>query len=182
MPSRKKEISKRLDDELRAVSFTPVESSAEDEEAQDESLDLAPDFEPTDKPIKKPFSLNKRVVTLEYLDKLERTATASARYEALQEFSHIISNLSLALLSISIITYAIFYFVDSQAVSLMSLIFLSLEAFALLGLTFYSMGKATTSKEFRDMAASDYSTISQAIGNPRAGTYLPMEGPNSPEI
>lgn len=181
MSIKSKHISSELSAELRAVSFsTPDEPDDDDLEVHTKETTLTTEKEKSVSEVvapkpKKTFSLNQRVVTLEYLDKLEQATAASARYESLKEFSHVVSNLSIVLLSVSIIAYLIIYFINPSSVSLMALIILSLEAFALLGLTLYSMAKASTYRQIRDILVSDFSTCSHTIGNPRAETYIPME-------
>lgn len=184
MATRNKQISQELGDQLRAVSFTSPKDPVEDldlhmsETSLDPNEEVAPEMP---KPLpKKSFSLNQRVVTVEYLDKFEQATTASAKYETVKEFSQTISNLSIALLSLSIIIYFIAYFINPLSLSFTSLLILALEAFGLLGLTLYSMTKASTYKQIRDIAISDFSTCSQAIGNPRAEAYIPIPTPEIP--
>ncbi len=181
MAIKNKEISSKLEAELRAVSFSSPKELTDDLDVHTPEVTLTTDEKVISKTTtptpKKPFSLNQRVVTLEYLDKLEQATAASAKYESIKEFSHVISNMSIVLLSVSVIGYLIVYFINPHSVSITSLIMLSLEAFALLILTLYSMTKAATYKEIRDILVSDFSTCSQAIGNPRAESYIPMDTP-----
>lgn len=188
MTKRKKEISSELGDKLRSVSFAPEVEVPDMPNIPDlpgvhtEGLNVEEDIlTEVPKPItKKPFSLNKRVVTLEYLDKFEQATKASAQYETIKDFSHTISNLSIILLSASILVYLGFYFINPGAITLVSLLILFLEAFTLLGLTLYTMSKASTSKQIKDILVSDFSTCSQAIGNPRAEAYVPMDTITTP--
>ena len=181
MAIRNKEISKELGDQLRAVSFSSPKEPANDSEVHIEEAiltseeEVVPEVQTVTSP--KNFSINKRVVTLEYLDKFEQATAASAKYESLKEFSHIISNISIFLLVLSIIIYSIVYFINPQAISFVSLLTLSLEALGLLGLTLYSMTKASTHRQIRDILASDFSTCSQAIGIPRSEASIPHEIP-----
>lgn len=186
MAVRRNEISKELEDQLRAVSFSSPKESADTNDLEVHSTETALTVEEdviatTPEPLpKKVFSLDKRMVTLEYLDKLEQATIASARYESIRDFSQLVSNLSIVLLSLSIITYLIFYFVNPHSISLLSLLMLSLEAVTLFGLMLYSTLKTSTYKQIRDMRASDFSTCSQAIGNPRVEAYKPIEMPEIP--
>ena len=176
MTIKSREISRELENELRAVTFSPrVDNGATPELEAEEIIPEIPQPAPP-----KPFSLNKRVVTLEYLDKFEHATKASAQYDSIQEFSHTISNLSIILLSASIIFYLVSYFLNPHSITLVSLLILCLEAFALLSLTLYSMSKASTAKQIRDILVSDFSTCSNAIGNPRADVYIPMDTSDIP--
>ena len=174
MSSNKKEISTSLSEQLRAVSFSKPEEgdsipsldTEEVEEIQVAEINV---------PKAKAFSLNKRTVTLEYLDKFEQATKATAQYEAAKEFSHLVSNLSIILLSVSIIAYLGFYFINPGAITLVALLVLFSEAFTLLGLTLYSISRSSTAKQIADILVSDFSTCSQAIGNPRAEVYIPMD-------
>lgn len=190
MSKRKKEISKELGDKLRSVSFAssgeipnvpdmPNVVDIPDTQVIHIEDDAAVDQGNPPLKTRKPFSINKRVVTLEYLDKFEQATKASAQYESIKEFSHTISNLSIILLSASIIVYLGFYFINPDAITMVSLLILFLEAFTLLGLTLYTMSKASTSKQIQDILVSDFSTCSQAIGNPRADAYIPIDTPNT---
>lgn len=200
MSKRKKEISRELNDQLRSVSFTPsVEvPNTPDIPSMPGSLNTPdipdiPDI-PTlhtdelaatsqeELPANRanPFYLNRRVVTLEYLDKFEQATKASAQYDTIKDFSHLISNLSIILLVASIVVYLIFYFINPHTITLVSLVILFLQAFTLLGLTLYTMTKASTAKQIRDILVSDFSTCSQAIGNPKAEAYIPLDTPNIP--
>lgn len=171
MAIKNKTISKELDEQLRSVSFNSSPSPV-----AEPILDTVdPPIIPKKKSIKAP-SLNKRVVTLEYLDKLENSTIAQTRYESIKEFSHLLSNLSIILLSISIITYLIFYFISTHTPSLISLLIIAFEAFALLGLTLYTISKTSNLKQIADLAASDFSTCSHIIGNPQAETYIYPDG------
>lgn len=190
MSKRKKEISKELGDKLRSVSFAPPGEIPDvpdipnlvdvpDTPTVHIKDDTTINQEKVPHKTTKPFSLNKRVVTLEYLDKFEQATKASAQYEAIKEFSHTISNMSIILLSASIIVYLAFYFINPDSITMVSLLILFLEALTLLGLTLYTMAKASTSKQIQDILISDFSTCSQAIGNPRADAYVPMDMPNT---
>ncbi len=188
MSKRKQEISRELEDELRSVSFATHKDVPNIPDIP--SFPDIPNVRPEDPAVTnqeevtpkspKPFSLNKRVVTLEYLEKFEQATKASAEYESIKSFSHTISNLSIILLSASILIYLAFYFISPDAISLASLLVLFIEAFTLLGLTLYSMSKASTSKQIRDILVSDFSTCSQTIGNPRAEAYVPVDAADKP--
>lgn len=170
MAIKNKTISRELNEQLRSVRFNS--SPSPDNEAISDIID--PPIISKKKTIK-PRSLNKRVVSLEYLDKLEKMAIAQTRYESIKDFSHLLSNLSIVLLSISIITYLIFYFISAQTPSLISLLIIAFEAFALLGITLYTISSTSTLKQLADLTASDFSTCSHIIGNPKAETYIPPD-------
>lgn len=166
-------ISKELDEQLRSITFDTSSATLDDPLLENEPAE--PAIIPKKKSTKPP-SLNQRVVTLEYLDKLEKSTIAQTRYESIKEFSHLLSNLSIVLLSISIITYLVFYFISHQTPSLISLLMIAFEAFALLGITLYTISRTSNSKQLADLAASDFSTCSHIIGNPQAATYIyPVE-------
>ena len=179
MTAKKKIISRELNEQLRSVTFTPdnpiLDKSVFVEPALIESV--TPVTIPKKEPAK-PAALNKRVVTVEYLDKLEKATIAETRYESIKGFSHLLSNVSIVLLSVSIITYLILYLINPQMLSLIALLILSLEAFTLLGVTLYTMSKTSTFKELSDLAASDLSTCSHIIGNPRGEVYFFPGAPN----
>ena len=174
MITNKKIISKELNDQLRSVTFNPTKAASQEPET------VLP--EPTipvivpEKAPPKPPELNKRVVTVEYLDKLEVAIVAETRYEFLKNLSHLLSNVSIVLLSVSIITYLIFYLINPQPLSLIALLLLAFEAFALLGATLFTISKTSAFKQISDLAISDFSTSSHIIGNPRADAYIPTGG------
>lgn len=174
MNTNKKIISKELNDQLRSVTFNPTQAPSQEPET------VLPD--PTipvtmpKKVLPKPPSLNKRIVTVEYLDKLEEAVVAETRYESLKSFSHLLSNVSIVLLSVSIITYLIFYVINPQSLSLIALLLLAFEAFTLLGATLFTISKTSALKQISDLAVSDLSTSSHIIGNPRADAYIPSGG------
>lgn len=169
MVPNKKTVSRELEHQLRSVTFSPKKTTV------DESATPAP---VPKKKSTKPLSPNQRIVTVEYLDKLEAATIAHTRYESIQGFSHLLSNVSIALLSVSVITYLIFYLINPQILSLVTLLILALEAVALLGATLYTMSKTAHLKQLSEVAASDLSTCSHIIGNPRGGIYV---SPSEPE-
>ncbi len=184
MSRRKKIISKELDDQLRSVTFntnTPAVGVPVVEPVVEKTEPAVVAAKEKIKP-NLPPSLTKRVVTVEYLDKLERATIAQARYESVKEFSHLLSNLSIVLLSISIITYLIFYFISPQSPSLISLLILAFEAFALLGMTLFTISRTANLKQLAEITASDLSTASHIIGNPRGDIYQAPEEPTEAEV
>jgi len=166
MTRKSNTISTELNEQLRSVTFNSSPSPVDEP-----TVDTVDPPITSKKELAKPPSLNKRVVTLEYLDKLEKMSISQARYESIKEFSHLLSNLSIVLLSISIITYLIFYFVSAHTPALISLLIIAFEAFALLGITLYTISRTSNLKQHADLAASDFSTCSHIIGNPQAETY-----------
>lgn len=156
MAIQKREISKQLEDELRSISFSRGEND------MDKNEETIPEPQP------KPLPPHKRIVTLEYLDKFEKATIASARYEAIKDFSHILSNLSMVLLAISIIICLILYLIDPQMLTSIALLGLLLEAVALLSITLYAISKTATLRQVRDLANSDLSTCIHIIGDPRS--------------
>lgn len=175
MAAKTREISKQLQDEIRSLSFSsesnPVDQDKTTADKATPSSTVIKD-EPTPKAPATPLALHKRVVTLEYLDKFEKATAASARYEAIKDFSHIISNLSIILLAVSIIICLIVYFIDPQMLSFIALLGLLLEAFALLSITIYTTAKTTTLKQIKDVAHSDLSTCIHIIGDPRSQDFI----------